>query len=67
MLAVIGLIQEIITLAPVLVKTGADLAGLWGKVDEVMSANRVVGDADWDALDAQIAALKADLAKDPGQ
>lgn len=61
------LVTQLVAMLPELVAKGIQVASLVANVRRVFDENRVVGDADWDALEPQIAALQLqfrDAAKD---
>ncbi len=62
---ILALITEILSLAPTLASAGISLANLYSKVRTVLDANAAPGDPEWDALDAQVKDLQAQLAQDP--
>lgn len=63
--AIFGLASAAITIMPELIKLGVDVADLWSNTRRVIDENRVPGDAEWDALDARVNALRAELHRDP--
>lgn len=63
--AIIALIAEILSLAPQIASAGISIAGIVQKARTVLDANAAPGDADWEALDAQVKDLQAQLAVDP--
>ncbi len=62
---ILALIAEILSLAPTLASAGISLASLYSKVRTVLDTNGSPGDPEWDALDAQVKDLQAQLAVDP--
>jgi len=65
MLAAIALAKEVIALLPALIQLGADVSELISKTRAVLDSTSGPGDADWDALDAKIKDLQAQLNADP--
>ena len=62
---VLALITEILGLVPQIASAGIAIAGIIQKARDVLDANAAPGDADWDALDAQVHDLQVQLAIDP--
>lgn len=63
--ATFALVSSVVTAMPELIKLGYDIADLWTNTKTVIDQNRVPGDAEWDALDARVNALRAELHTDP--
>lgn len=63
--AAILLAQEIVGLIGPLAQLGLNVTGLVLQTRAVLDENAAPGNAQWDALDAQIKNLQAELAKDP--
>lgn len=65
MAAIVPLIAEILANIPAMIAAGISVADLLSKARAAVDANRAPGDAEWDALDAQVVALQARLNTDP--
>jgi hypothetical protein len=59
MSAILLLLQTIVPMIPKLIETGVAGFDLFDKVREVITENRIPDSAEWDALEAQIAADQA--------
>ena len=59
MASIVALLAQILAMVPQLVSAGIDIADLVSKTKAVIDANKVPGDAEWDALDATVARLQA--------
>lgn len=63
--AIFGLASAAVSIMPDLIKLGVDISDLWTNTRRVLDENKVPGDAEWEALDAKVNALRAELHKDP--
>ena len=61
----LALIAEILSMVPQIASAGISIADLVSKTRAVLDENAAPGDAQWDALDAQVKDLQAQLAVDP--
>lgn len=57
--AVLALVQFVVANAPAWINAGLAGYDIYTKARAVIDAHRVPGDADWDALDAQVKSLQA--------
>lgn len=62
---IFGLASAAVTIMPELIRLGVDVADLWTNTRRVIDDNKVPGNAEWEALDARVNALRAELHKDP--
>ncbi len=62
--AIIALVAEIISVAPQLIAAGVDAWALITKAKAVIDENKVVGDPEWEALEAKITELQAGALRD---
>lgn len=63
--SIFALAAAAVDVLPVLIKAGVDVASLYTATKQVIAENRAPGDAEWDALDAKVEALRAELHRDP--
>ena len=60
---VLALVGEVVGILPSLVSLGVDVANLVTKTQAVIDANKGPTEDDWNALDQQVTALRAQFAQ----
>lgn len=56
---ILALLTQVVAAAPGWINAGIDVATMWENVDAVIAENKVVGDSEWDDLEASVAKHKA--------
>lgn len=59
--AILPLLEQLVAAAPGWINAGIDVAKMWDNVDAVVAQEKIVGDDQWNALEASIAQHKADF------
>lgn len=58
---ILALVTEVVANLPGMISAGMDVYALFTKTKAVIDANKAPGADDWNALDAQVAALQAQV------
>lgn len=59
------LLLQLVAILPTAIQAGLEVKGVVDRVSDIMSSGREPTAEDWDALNAEIAVLRAALNKDP--